>query len=299
MSERHPDFFVALGDMIYADDACAAVGRFGNPQVVGPSPAPRRGPRVLGALAVQPRRPADASDSSRRRPYYAVWDDHETQNDAGPHNQTLPDAPSEPRLAPARAAYVDYQPIVDAERLYRSARWGRHLEVFFLDTRSYRDAQRGPGHRRVSEDDARRGAAALAHRRPRAIEGDVEGRRVERAAVDPDRRRRLGRRRHAAGLRARARRDPHGPPRGAVRNLVWLTTDVHFATGFRSTPFPGFRMLELTSGPLSAGFFPRPDVDPTLHPERLYFHGPTEPVTSIDQARTYFNFGELEIGPVR
>ncbi len=39
MSERHPDFFVALGDMIYADDACAAVGRFGNPQVVGPSPA--------------------------------------------------------------------------------------------------------------------------------------------------------------------------------------------------------------------------------------------------------------------
>ncbi len=82
-----------------------------------------------------------------------------------------------------------------------------------------------------------------------------------------------------------------------VRNLVWLTTDVHFATGFRSAPFPDFRMLELTSGPLSAGFFPRPDVDPTLHPERLYFHGPTEPVTSIDQARTYFNFGELEIEP--
>jgi hypothetical protein len=73
-----------------------------------------------------------------------VWDDHETQNDAGPHNQTLPDAPSEPRLAPARAAYVDYQPIVDAERLYRSARWGRHLEVFFLDTRSYRDANADP-----------------------------------------------------------------------------------------------------------------------------------------------------------
>jgi len=80
-----------------------------------------------------------------------------------------------------------------------------------------------------------------------------------------------------------------------VRNLVWLTTDVHFATGFRSTPFPGFRLLELTSGPLSAGFFPRRDLDPTLHPERLYFHGPETPPASFDEARGYFNFGELEV----
>jgi len=55
-------------------------------------------------------------------------------------------------------------------------------------------------------------------------------------------------------------------------------------------------MLELASGPLSAGFFPRPDVDPTLHPERLYFHGPSAPVTSAEEARRYFNFGELEVG---
>src|SRR5262245_20344497 len=33
---RDPDFFVALGDMIYADDTCDAIGRCGNRQIPGP-----------------------------------------------------------------------------------------------------------------------------------------------------------------------------------------------------------------------------------------------------------------------
>ena len=32
---RRPDVFVGLGDMVYADDACSEVGRYGNAQVPG------------------------------------------------------------------------------------------------------------------------------------------------------------------------------------------------------------------------------------------------------------------------
>ena len=143
MRERQADFFVALGDMIYADDACAAIGRFGNAQVVGPGPATAAIPSFWEHWRYNRADPATQRFFTTT-PYYAVWDDHEIQNDAGPRNQTLPDAPAEPRLAAARAAYVDYQPLVDAEKLYRSARWGRHLEIFFLDTRSYRQANLDP-----------------------------------------------------------------------------------------------------------------------------------------------------------
>ena len=39
---------------------------------------------------------------------------------------------------------LDYNPILPAgntpERLYRNFHWGKHLEMFLLDTRQYRDA---------------------------------------------------------------------------------------------------------------------------------------------------------------
>jgi len=39
--------------MIYADNACNAVGMYGNPQVPGPGPAADLA-TLLGALALQP-----------------------------------------------------------------------------------------------------------------------------------------------------------------------------------------------------------------------------------------------------
>ncbi len=295
MLARRPDFFVALGDMVYADDACLAVGRFGNTQVPGPPPARATVPAFWEHWRY------DRADAAMQRflaaaPYYAVWDDHETQNDAGPRNQTLPDAPAAPRLAPARAAFVDYQPLVDAERLYRSARWGRHLEVFFLDTRSYRD-----GNTDLDIGTQPKTMLGMAQLRW-LIDGLVRSHATWKVVVSSvplsiptggdgwaDGGTGQGFERELLAI-LKLLRMAH------VRNLVWLTTDVHFATGFRSTPLPGLRMLELTSGPLSAMFFPHRDVDPTLRPERLYFHGPSVPVTSAEEAQRWSNFGELDVG---
>ena len=100
LREQSPDFFVALGDMIYADDPCQEHGRFGNTQVAGP-PAASTVPGYWDVWRY------NRDDPALRRlfaalPYYAVWDDHEINTDAGPKQDVSPRAPgSSPAAARA------------------------------------------------------------------------------------------------------------------------------------------------------------------------------------------------------
>jgi alkaline phosphatase D len=69
---------------------------------------------------------------------YVTWDDHEVADNY------LPGHP----LAPVgHRAFLDYWPVRrdarEPNRIYRSFRWGRALELFILDTRQYRDRRRG------------------------------------------------------------------------------------------------------------------------------------------------------------
>ena len=142
---ERPDVFVGLGDMIYADNACSALGMYGNAQVPGPGPAPD-----LATFRAHWR--YNRADESSQRllagtSYVGVWDDHEVVNDFGPLNDTRSTPPYTPgvHLLPiGLEAFLDYTPIAVAantpKRLYRSLRWGKHLELFVLDTRQYRDA---------------------------------------------------------------------------------------------------------------------------------------------------------------
>ncbi|MFN8641212.1 MAG: hypothetical protein U0802_05965 [Candidatus Binatia bacterium] len=55
----------------------------------------------------------------------------------------------------------------------------------------------------------------------------------------------------------------------------------------------------MTTGPLNAGIFPIRDLDPSFHPERLFFYAPpsADSVTSFDDAVHWFSFGLIEILP--
>ena len=145
-----PDFFIGLGDMIYADNACESQGLYGNAQVpddFGPAANlanywthwkyNRKNRSYRGLLA--------------RTPYYAIWDDHEVVNDFGPLHDTrdiLPYTPGEHLLPIGRHAFFDYNPVAEnpdtPKWLYRNVRWGQHLELFILDNRQYRDANFEP-----------------------------------------------------------------------------------------------------------------------------------------------------------
>ncbi len=293
---RDPDFFVALGDMIYADDACLALGRYGNRQIPGPPPAEGSVEAFRRHWRYNREDPALARFLLATS-YYGVWDDHETNNDAGPQDDVLPAAPGEHRLPLARAAFLDYQPLVETERLYRQVRWGRHLEVFILDTRSHRESARtrdaGPVPKSMLGAAQRRWLiASLAASEatwkvvvssvPMAIPTGGDGWADVGSGV--------GFERELLAILASARA-------ARVRNLVWLTTDVHFATGFRHRPFKDCEVLELVSGPLNAGILPQRHLDPTLRSKRLFFHDlPTARDSSrFADAHAYFNFGELEI----
>jgi alkaline phosphatase D len=297
-----PDFFIALGDMVYADDPCRENGRFGNKQVAGP-PAASTVPGYWDVWRY------NRDDPPLRRlfaalPYYAVWDDHEINTDAGPKQDVSPRAPGVHLLPLARRAFLDYQPIAEpAPRLYRSLRWGRNLEVFLLDTRSYRDANAAP-------DDPRHPKTLLGkEQRDWLLDGLERSDATWKVVVcgvpisiptSPEERGRDGWANGDSkqGFENELRSILTALHERGVRHLVFLTTDVHFATAFRYTPFPDDRSFvfhEFISGPLNAGVFPQLATDPTFGPERLFVHGPTKPIADFAEAKRWFNFGVVEV----
>lgn len=303
IARRRPDFFVGVGDMIYADDVCFPLGRYGNRQLAGPLPAKT----VQGYWAHWRYNRADPSFQRLLAavPYFPVWDDHEIRDDAGPHNDASWLAPGGHLLPVALQAFLDYQPLLPAApaQLHRSVRWGRHLELFLLDTRQHRDSRTAPdtaaagksmlGHEQIAWLEAAIAASdatwkvlvagvplsiptgAPAARDGFADGGDGTG--YEREAL------RIFRALHAAGGRT-----------------LWLATDVHFATGFAYRPFPddpSWTSHEVISGPLNAGIFPKVAVDETFRPERLFFYGPPSAGTvgSFTDALEWFTYSLIEI----
>jgi alkaline phosphatase D len=306
-----PDVFVGLGDMIYADNACEAAGRYGNAQLGGVgvavdlpgfwshwryNRADRASQRLLGTTS-----------------YVGVWDDHEVVNDFGP----LTDAPTTPpysgiHLLPiGLQAFLDYTPIAigsdTPQPLYRSLRWGKHLELFVLDTRQHRDAN-------FASDSALQPKTMLGREQLTWLKERLAGSdatwKVIVSSVPMS---------IPTGFPPTNGRDgwanfdqPTGYERElldilrfmevrGVDNTVWITTDVHFAEVFRYRPFAenlSFVVHELATGPLNAGIFPNRDFDQTLNAERLSFYGPdtAADVTSWQEAKRWFNFGTLEFG---
>jgi alkaline phosphatase D len=124
MAAEGNDFNVNLGDTIYSDSAV------GGAQFA--ATAERKWEKYRQALA-QP----ELRALRRAAPLYSHWGDHEFVNDFSrpEHGEAL-------YRAGARA-FRDYSPVAYSRGLglYRSRRWGRNLEVFFVDGRSFRSAK--------------------------------------------------------------------------------------------------------------------------------------------------------------
>jgi alkaline phosphatase D len=305
--ETRPEFFIALGDMMYADSPCKPTGLYGNEQVPG---LLRAATRLEDFWAAWRYNRADRTFDRflAEVPIFAVWDDHEIMNDAGPHHDTLRGTPG-PRLLPiARQAFLDYQPLLPPVRapaqLYRRRQWGRHLEIFLLDTRQYRDANSEPDRpdrpksmlgkeqRDWLVDAVGRSKATwkvIISSVPIAIPtgDDARGRDGWASFGSP-----TGSERELRGILKELRGQ-------GTKNLLWLTTDVHFAAAFSYAPFrehPDFVFHELVSGPLNAGVFTKEEFDDSLGASRLFLYGPLEPtdIRSFAEAKRWFNFGLVE-----
>lgn len=301
-----PDFFVANGDMIYADSICPAEGPDGWPNVPGAFPSVAEVDwtsaevrEVFDAHWRYNRADPHALRFFARVPVYVQWDDHEVINDFGaawdrwPHQ---PDRPGYPRLVAAgRDALFDWNPILrhpdEPERIYRNFRHGRHLELFLLDARSYRSPNSmpdGPGKTVLgAEQRAWLERSVIASDATwKVISSDVP---LTLPTGWPEH---FGRDGFADGVEGEGRA---GTPEvtGAedelvhlltafdaadVENLVVVATDVHFAMSLRwSHDFDGegdtLTVHELVSGPMNAVSVPAKEPDPSFGPEVLYAEG--------------------------
>jgi alkaline phosphatase D len=283
MLQRHADFFLFVGDTIYADVPCD------RPGVV---PGADFRARTLAEYRLRHRyqlEDAPLQALLRATSVYAIWDDHEVRNDfSGPHDSLMP---------VGRQALLDYWPIApppeEPTRLYRGFRWGRLLEVFILDTRQYRSRNTdtdGVGKTMLGAAQKRwlLDAVTSSGAQWKLVVTSVSlsiptGRPAARdswTGVSP-----FGLPQDGAGFVAE--RDAilgHFRKHG-VKNLVFVAADVHHAEVIRHEPTPSWAFHELVAGPLSATTGrPRP-LDASLNPNSLFARGGV------------FNFGEVVVEP--
>src|SRR5262245_52315269 len=296
MRKLQPDFFVHSGDHIYADNPLQKELRLDDGSIwkntvtepkskVAETLAEFRGNFAYNYLDEHFRR------LNAELPVLAQWDDHETHNNWFP-GQTLEDdryAVKSADLLAARAkrAFFDYLPVrpdaIDPERVYRTVRYGPSLEVFVLDQRSYRGPNTANRQPTLGPESASHGPEQTAWLKAKLKSSTATWRVI---ASDRPIGLIVGDRVNGQpAFEAVAQGD--GPPLGReleladlfrflkenrVRNLVWLTADVHYATAHYYDPvkaqFTEFDPFwEFIAGPINAGTFGPGRLDNTFGPQ--------------------------------
>ena len=326
MRRTGADFFIHCGDTIYADgpikeevalpggDVWRNLVTPDGAQVAEPL-AECRGRHRYNLLA------AHLRAFQAEVPQLWLWDDHEVTNNWS-DSKVLGPAYGEKRVAVLRAravrAFLDYAPLRphgadELERIYRKVGYGPHLDVFALDMRSYRgpnsfNRQDAPG-----PDTAFMGRAQVAWLLSGLLESratwkviaadmpigllvpdgqDAEGR-PQFEAVANGRGPPLGREHEMAGLLAAIKR-------ANIRNVVWLTADVHYTAAHRYDParaqFKEFDPFwEFVSGPLHAGTFGPNAPDDTFGLEVVWQKTPGPGQENLSPAERMQFFGEVAV----
>ncbi len=304
-----PDFFIMNGDQIYADGTCPAEGPEPN-ELHGPwtnTPGPAisvADPNIDWSMRPDLRQifwdhwrynraERHFQELLRRTAYYPQWDDHEIINDQGAAWNRLSAAPERPGyealVQVGTGAWHDYNAVEASVRgrggLYRSFRWGRDVELFLVDARSFRSPNTAP-------DSAEQPKTMLGEaQRQWLIDGitrseatwkivSVDVPLAAPSGSDPDHN---GRDSWASGDSATGFERELGQivlalDQAHVKNLVFAATDVHYAQITRFAPDPDgdgepLLMHEVIAGPLSAIALPVVPPDPTFKPEVLYAEG--------------------------
>jgi alkaline phosphatase D len=292
--DRAPDFFISCGDAIYADNPIPPElkldggGTWNNLVTPAKSHIAETLEDFRGAH-LYPRLSAEVRALSASVPTFAIWDDHEVRDNWFPSEVVDEPARREPRMGViaqhARRAMLEHWPtLVDPARMYRSVRWGPLLEVFFLDGRSFRTANYP-----VPSEEAFLGPVQLAWLEQALVASTATWKVIAcdmplgLVVSEPAP--------HAPDVEAYdGFANTGGPPSGrekelalllsslrrrAVKNVVWITADVHYAAAHRYDPAKAQHrdmnpFWEFVAGPMHATSFPRKRFDDTFGPELAY-----------------------------
>ncbi len=329
MRQRQPRFFIHSGDTIYADGPIpeSRIAENGQPWVNVITPEVSKVAETLNEFRGRYR--YNLIDDNVRRfnaevPQIWQWDDHEVTNNWSDSKDLSADARYTEKNVPlliARGtrAFLDYAPLRpfdarESQRVYRRFSYGPLLEVFVIDMRSYRgpntdNLQPAPG-----ADTAFLGREQLDWLK-RGLENSRALWKV--IAADMPVGLNVGDGNTAGGVprwEAIANNNPGAPlgreleiadllrfiKRERVRNVVWLTADVHYCAAHYYDPksaafndFDGF--WEFVSGPLNAGSFGPNTLDATFGPQVVFFKAPPPGQVNLSPYAGLQFFGEVNI----
>ncbi len=266
MRRAKPDFFIHSGDTIYADgpmlDSVAdpSSGTTWTNAFLNEVPEKRKVAETLKEYQrahLYNRYDLNVQRFSSEVPQIWQWDDHEVTNNWS-DSKVLPAAYTEQRVQTlvgnATRAFLDYAPMrpfsaVESERVYRHIPYGRDLDVFVLDMRSYRGPNSFNRQPHAGDDTAFLGAAQLAWLKRKLKDScatwkviaadmpigllvpdgtDAQGRAQFEAIANGDGPV-LGREFEIADLLRFIKRED-------VVNTVWLTADVHYCAAHYYDP---------------------------------------------------------------
>jgi alkaline phosphatase D len=324
----NPHFFVANGDMIYADGTCPAKGPAdGNNtawknipgafmSIMDPSVDWENGSEVEEIFAEHwkyNRNDPFLQNFLKNTSMYSQWDDHEVINDFGskwPYwnlfnikRQGYPNIVKE-----GLSAFFHYSPINtgatgdDSNGIYRSFNWGKPLDLFILDARSFRDQNHvadTPDNNKtlLGKNQLQWLKQGLSNSNatwkvvssdvpisiPSGSNASILGRDGWANGNETDYSRYTGFERELNDLFGYI--DEHN-----LKNIVFVTTDVHFPAIIKydfdlDDDGNSTVIYELVSGPLSAFRLgvPFPALDKSFNPTLLYGEG------------NIFNFGHVKI----
>ncbi len=272
--QHRPDFLIHAGDLVYSDGPLPESVRLPDGStwrnLVTPEVA-----KVSETLAeLRGRFRYNHIDEHFRAmlsevPILHMWDDHEVRNNWWPGSKVRDKryaAKNTNEILPhARRAFHEYTP-TESTQIYRKVEYGPLVDVFLLDTRSYRGPNSagqqawyhpgsywlGPFQRDWLKVELARSKARwkiVCNDMPLGIIARRQGQANDNAAntSGPP----LGRELEIAHI-LKYLRDSN------VQNVVWLTADLHYATATHYTPerarFKDFTPFwEFMAGPLHAG----------------------------------------------
>ena len=329
MRQREPLFFIHSGDTIYADGPIAESVIAENGQVWNNLVTPQVAKVAETLDEYRGRYRYNLLDQNMRRfnaevPQIWQWDDHEVANNWSDSK----DLSADPRyteknvpLLTARGAraFLEYSPMRpfdarESQRVYRSFSYGPLLELFVLDMRSYR----GPNSANL-ETTPSDATAFLGREQLEWLKTSLKNSRAVWKVVAAD---------MPIGLNVGDGLTPDGqfkweavangesgPAKGRelefaelfrflkrrrVRNVVWLTADVHYcaahyydAAKAAFTDFDNF--WEFVAGPLNAGTFGPNTLDGTFGPQVMFSKAPPAGQSNLSPFSGLQFFGEVNI----
>jgi alkaline phosphatase D len=295
MRRLEPDFFIHSGDTIYADNPVPSQIRLPG-GAMWQNVTTEAKSKVAETLdEFRGNYQYNLMDENVRRfnatvPQIWQWDDHEVFNNWSPGLNLQDNAAYKVKdvrtlVERSRRAFLEYSPMrfeSRMPRIYRRISYGTLLDVFVLDLRSYRAANNSNRQESESAETAYFGADQLKWLRRdlresraawKVIASDMplglvvaDGERYETSSNGNGSA--AGRELEIAGLLGFMRKN-------GVRNVVWLTGDVHYTAAHFYDPakaqFTDFDPFwEFVSGPLNAGTFGPNSPDNTFGLQVVY-----------------------------